>query len=112
MTYIEAIKDVQTTPGSVRALSKVMNSYVRVARQPQGKTVQKQEQREIEALLEILENQLESPALNATDKSELMDYIEKLQTAREVLSGKSPTSLRAASVHLSKKMQSSHDSSD
>ena len=108
MTYIEAIKDVQARPESVKALSKVMNSYVNVARSHGQRSPDTQERREIEALIQILENQLFSPALTAKDKSELLDYVEKLQTARDVLAGKSPASIQSASQHLSRKMQSSH----
>jgi hypothetical protein len=110
MTISQAITELDRAPRRFDSLSKTFfASFLQVDRIPASKIASQEES--IKRFSELLLDQLFTPSIAQSVKNDLVDLIEELQLALDVLairSGKTSAESNAkAGRHLAKKMQSS-----
>lgn len=113
MTYSQVLNDIKPRPGKYQTLSDVFfPSFLKVQNIPKHDIADKE--KEIATLLALLEKKLLVEKLSKAQKIDLIDYIEQLQVALEILAvskgKKDLNNLRKAALHLGPKMQSSEPS--
>lgn len=110
MTYTQAIRELHQSPERYTALTNALiASFLDVENVPQNKLALREQ--EIEDFCAVLVNHLLTARLKKQVRLELMDLIEQLRLAIDVLAVRSGKvtieELERAGAHMAKKMQSS-----